>query len=288
MTCEDVQQELEAYVLGALDEEEARLVEAHAKACAHCAAEARAYESTVSYLALSVPLYRASPRLKDRILSSIGAVRPLGLTGFFARRWVLGSAAAVLLAFAIGGAVWAVMLSREVSRLRTDNVRLAELTQLDAEQRTALLQLRSQLSSAQNEQFRMSRTLEEQARLIVLALDPQLIPTEMQGTSLAPSARCNYVWSGQQGVGALTCRDLPSMAFGLTYELWATKGDKTLALGTFKPNWDGTASLLVKFPPDAEGAVSNLWITLERDGTARARPSNDVVVQRVASQQAAR
>ena len=49
----------------------------------------------------------------------------------------------------------------------------------------------------------------------------------------------------------------------MSYELWATKGDKTVPVGTFLPRYDGTASLLVKFPEAAQGPVSNLWVTLE-------------------------
>ena len=75
----------------------------------------------------------------------------------------------------------------------------------------------------------------------------------------------------------------------ITYELWATKGDKTLAVGTFLPRDDGTASLLVKFPTDAEGPVSNLWVTLEQQTSGtRARPSNEVVLFRSPDQQAQR
>jgi len=194
----------------------------------------------------------------------------------------------VLVAVAVGGIVWAILLSAEVSRLRADNSQLAELSQLDTEQRTALLRLQGDLNSARTEQRKISTTLEEQATLIVIALDPALIPTELQGTSLAPQSRCNYVWSTKQSVGALTCREMPNTAFALIYELWATKGEKTVPLGTFMPRTDGTVQLLVKFPTDVEGPVSNLWVTLEQQASARSKPSSEVVLERAPVQQAAR
>src|SRR5690606_18492261 len=104
-------------------------------------------------------------------------------------------------------------LSSEVSKLKADNARLAVLTELDAEQRRALLQLEGKLNSAQNEQQRISTTLEEYANFLTVALDPNLIPTELGGTGIAPKASCNYVWSTKQGIGALTCKDLPATAF---------------------------------------------------------------------------
>jgi hypothetical protein len=162
---------------------------------------------------------------------------------------------------------------------------LSELTELDVEQRKALL---LDLARARTEQTRMSTTLAEQATLLVLALDPELVPTDLEGTTLAPSAACNYVWSTKQSVGALTCNDLPEMSFTLTYELWATKDGTTVPLGTFLPRQDGTAALLVKFPEELDGPVSNLWVTLEALQVRRPQPSGEVILHQSPANQANR
>lgn len=289
MKCETLRENYEAFALGVLEPDQARQIEAHIRDCADCAQAVRAYQTAVDHLALAVPLYRAPPRLKQRIMGGVGAFGPTAFVPPFLRtRWWAASAAAVLLAFAVGGLAWAIILSAEVGRLRQDNSHLAELTQLDAEQRTALLRLQGDLNSARNEQRRMSTTLDEQATLIVLALDPDLVPTELQGTAIAPQSRCNYVWSRTQSIGALTCKNLATTPFAMTYELWATKGDKTVPLGTFLPRIDGTAQMLVKFPSDVEGAVTNLWVTLEQQNATGAKPSNDVALQRAPAQEAVR
>lgn len=290
MSCEDFREDLEAYALGALEPLEQRRISAHLRECpSDCNAIVSAYQVAVDYLALSVPRYHASPRLKDRILGGIGAIRQPIYARVLANRWVAASVAAVLVAMAVGGVTWGTILSTQVDRLQKDNRALAQLTQLDAEQRAKLLKLQGNVNSAQTEQGRMNKTLEELSTLTVIALDPDLIPTGLEGTSLAPTSRCNYVWSTKQSYGALTCKDLPSTAFSLTYELWATKGDKTLPLGTFGPRVDGSASLLVKFPTDATGPVSNMWVTLEQQQPQpRSKPSNDVVLQRSPESQAAR
>ncbi len=234
-----------------------------------------------------MPLYRAPARVKDRLLGGIGAF-PAPALSMMRRRWWAVSAAAVLVAFAVGGLTWAIVLSSEVSKLRSDNERLAQLTELDAAQRQALLSLEGRLNSARSEQLRLSTTLEEQATMLVVALDPDLIPTELGGTSLAPQASCNYVWSSKQAVGALTCKDLPTTAFSVGYELWAIKGDKSVPVGTFLPRYDGTASLLVKFPESAQGPVNSLWVTLEELSAGRNAPSSQVVLQPLPPQQATR
>ena len=280
--------DLEAFVLGALEPDEAGRVEAHIATCDECAQLVHSYRLAVENLALSVTPFRASPRLKQRIMGGIGAVRPFGLPRLFVTRWAASAAAAVLLAFAIGGAAWAIILSSQVEQLKRDNVALAELTELDAEQRSALLRLQGDLYSARNEQRRMSTTLDEQATLLVLALDPDLSPTELEGTRLASTAACSYVWSTKQSVGALTCRDLPTTAFSLTYELWVLKGGELLALGTFLPRDDGTAAMLVKFPEETAGPVDNLWVTLETFGVDRSEPSAEIVLKRAPANQAAR
>jgi hypothetical protein len=286
-TCDEIRDDLEAFALGVLDSARTNHVAEHLTECRDCSEIVVDYEMAIERLALAVPLHRANIRVRDRILGGIGAF-PAPILSMVRRRWWAVSAAAVLLAFAIGGLTWAIVLSSEVSKLKADNARLAVLTELDAEQRRALLQLEGKLNSAQTEQQRISTTLDEYATFLTVALDPNLIPTELGGTSIAPKATCNYVWSTKQSVGALTCKDMPSTAFSLVYELWAIKGDRAVALGTFEPRTDGTASLLVKYPETAEGPVTNLWVTLEDANALRSIPGSEVVLKPVPALQATR
>ena len=285
--CDEIRDDLEAFALGVLDNARTNHVADHISECRDCSEIVFDYDMAIERLALAVPLHRANIRVRDRILGGIGAF-PAPILSMVRRRWWAVSAASVLLAFAVGGLTWAIVLSSEVSKLKTDNARLAVLTELDAEQRQALLQLEGKLNSAQNEQQRISTTLEEQATFLTVALDPDLIPTELGGTTIAPKATCNYVWSTKQAIGALTCKDMPSTAFSLVYELWAIKGDRAVALGAFTPRTDGTASLLVKYPETAEGPVTNLWVTMEDANALRNIPSFDVVLKPVPALQATR
>src|SRR5688572_147432 len=119
MNCNEAQELLEAYALGALDPIEMRAIAAHISECSDCARIARVYQRAIDHLALDVPLVKASPRLKDRVLGGIGVYRPRTFTGRMINSRIFAAAAAfVLLAVAVGGLAWAVILSREVSQLR--------------------------------------------------------------------------------------------------------------------------------------------------------------------------
>jgi hypothetical protein len=286
-TCDEIHEDLEAFALGVLDDVRTQYVANHLAECRECSEIVFDYEMAMERLALAVPLHRANIRVRDRLLGGIGAF-PAPILSMVRRRWWSLSAAVVLIAFAVGGLTWAIVLSSEVSKLKQQNAQLAQLTELDEAQRRALLQLEGKLNSTQNEQERISTTLDEYATYLTVALDPNLAPTELGGTNLAPRASCNYVWSQKQAVGALTCRDMPAMAFNLVYELWAIKGDRSVALGAFYPRPDGTASVLVKYPEEAEGPVTNLWVTLEDDNALRGVPSDNVMLRPLPALQANR
>ena len=287
MSCEEIRQDLEAYALGALETPAARTVEAHIAECAECSEIVHDYQHAVAHLSIAVPLYRASPRLKSRVMGGI-SLNTVSIAPILRSGWVMATAAAVLIGIAIGGAVWASIVSSEVGRLKQQNERLIAISELDAGQRAAILQVQSQLTTARTEQERLSTTLDEYATLVQIALDPDLVPTQLQGTQLASAASCSYVWSVKQSIGALTCKNMPSTSFASSYELWAQKGNDTLPLGTFAPRTDGTASLLVTFPGWATGPMTNLWVTLEPEDGSRGGPSAQVVLQPAPALQAQR
>ena len=290
MSCDELREDLEAYALGVLEHDRVHQVEAHLSRCEDCTAIVRDYQHAVDHLALAVPLYHASPRLKQRIMGGAAGFRPSAIPAALGRRWVMATAAVVVIGFAVGAIAWATALSLEVSNLKERNANLEAMSELDAEQRAAILKVQNELNSARNEQQEMSTTLDQYATLLKVALDPDLIPTELKGAEPLASANasCSYVWSTKQSLGALTCKNLPSTTLALTYELWATKGGSTLALGSFEPRIDGTASLLVTIPNWAPGPVTSLWVTLESASGTRDKPSSQVVLQPVPSQNAQR
>jgi hypothetical protein len=291
LDCEPVREDIEAYALGALDAFSTRRLEAHLRTCASCRDLVRAYALTVDQIALSTPIARAPARLKERVLGSVGAFRPTVTPATLVRtsRW-WAAAAVLFLAFGIGAVVWAFTLSAQVNDLKRDNAALAQLSQSDAEDRTRLLQVQADVNNAKSQQRAMEAVIADQQALIRLALDPDLIPTEMLGTTVAPQAYCRYVWSSSQSMGALNCQNVPSISFALTYQLWAVRGERVISFGTFTPRSDGTASLLYKPTGDGSGLgpITNLFVTLESASSIARQPSAEVILQRDSTELAAR
>ena len=83
---------LPAYVLGSLDEAEAKLVTAHLVDCSVCQAELRTVEAVVSELALAVPEVDPPAALKGRLMARIqptqSAAVPQPAPGWW-QRWTL-------------------------------------------------------------------------------------------------------------------------------------------------------------------------------------------------------
>jgi len=61
-----------------------------------------------------------------------------------------------------------------------------------------------------------------------------------------------------------------------------------VSMGAFNPRNDGSAHLIVKPQPDSSGPISNMWVTLEVVANTVTKPSNEIILQRAPSQQAAR
>ena len=64
-------EELAAYALGALDQEETANVSRHLADCAVCQAELQAFQTVVDYLSYAAPAASPSPELKGRLMARI-------------------------------------------------------------------------------------------------------------------------------------------------------------------------------------------------------------------------
>ena len=68
--------QLPAYALGILSNEEAQIVERHLETCASCQEELRTYETVNAELALTVPMVEPPPTLEKRLLDRVTKSRP--------------------------------------------------------------------------------------------------------------------------------------------------------------------------------------------------------------------
>jgi anti-sigma factor RsiW len=75
MRCNECHENIAAFVLGALADDEARSVEAHLSVCPTCAADVHCYQSIIDLLPLTVQLFEPPPMLWERILNRIESSR---------------------------------------------------------------------------------------------------------------------------------------------------------------------------------------------------------------------
>lgn len=210
MTCQEAEELLGAYALGALPEEERERVEAHLLSCAEHRRAADELTRLVSLLALTVEERAPPPELRDRIFQAVGEgkskprIVPLGTQSRSAgpmggRRafpaWrpqpaTLGLAAAALLALAAG-------------------IGLGHYA-------------------------------------IQPAAGPHLATLNFAGNQLAPNsrARLDYIQAQQRGLFEVT--GLPALTPGSVYEIWLFKGGSPVDAGVSDASGGRLAAALNK------------------------------------------
>lgn len=131
LTCDEVEDSLSAYALGALDADEVDVVDAHLVECASCrAAFARELE-TVGALAAIVPPFEPSPEVRRRLLAEVSNERtaslpvPITIAAERSRRmrWLLATTSVAAALLLIGVGVLGVLLQRALDdREESQNV----------------------------------------------------------------------------------------------------------------------------------------------------------------------
>lgn len=126
-TCTWARERLHAYALGALEEDEARRVEAHLVGCGECRRLATELEEAASLL--PVALAQASPlrppaSLRDRLVAEAGRRSRAPRRPWWRPRAALGLAAVALAALLV---TWNVRLENALSQQRSLRARIADL-----------------------------------------------------------------------------------------------------------------------------------------------------------------
>ena len=200
--------QIPAYALDCLDEEEAFQVEAHLTVCAACQAELEAYKVTAAYLGLTAPQVQPPARLKASILRSVNqqtarvqARQKVGAPEFWIRlyRWMYST-----------GPIWVGVSLLLVIALVASN-----------------LVLLNQVKSAQSSEFHL---------------------VALKGTSNAPNASGIMVISQEGMAGTLIVDGLPVLGTAKQYQLWLMKDGKRVSGGLFYVGQGGYGMLAVQSP----------------------------------------
>ena len=276
MNCEEAQELLDAYSLGAVDKSETRRVKRHLSGCPNCRLRHEQAVETTALLALAAPLRRASPALRLRLRQQV--VPRSGLRWLSAPRLSWATAAAMLAVFSLGALTWGGVLQTQVNGLKSDSNRYAVLyDELERRGQTVDV-LQKALTDAAFRQENLQTLLQEQDQAMrVVALGSQG-SEDLVGTAPASSARGRYLWSDQENLGVLFLTNLPQLSEDRSYQLWLLRdGGTPVSGGIFRPEADGSARLLVHIG-DLGGTLTGMAITSE-PAVGSGTPTGAIVLQ---------
>jgi anti-sigma-K factor RskA len=231
----------DAYVLGALPEEERRELEEYLAAHPERQAEVDELGAVAGLLALSPQEHEPSPELRSRILDAVGAeaVRPRAAGRRSALAWIgellgarnLALGAATLLV--IGLFSWSMLLRGEVQ---------------DLQGRVQSLQSQPQ--------------------------GPQMV--ELGGTGTEQGARAELVTlEGDRAV--LVVENMPPVPEEKTYQIWVIEDDVPKPSGLFEPRQDSVAAV-VEHPLEGGDVVA---VTVEPEGGSPKPTTDPMLVAKV-------
>ncbi len=239
--CTDVAENTDAYVIGALDGDEARALAAHLERCADCTRRIEIAQGTSHALAFAVPLAAPSASVKARVMA--GALALEAAQRKPQPRWHSRALAAAFALMAVGALVWGTSLQYRVHVLRGQNASLrGEVNAAAARHSDIDAQLAAETGTAK----RLSDLVAFDDRLLDVSSEPDAESVRLVGTTLAPAATGRYVWSLSRELGALDVAHLPALADGMAYELTIIYAGRTENGGTFTIDGSGNGNLVVR------------------------------------------
>jgi anti-sigma-K factor RskA len=243
MKCEEIKDLLDAYALGAVDQDEAYRLEGHVADCLDCWEELNKSRRTAALLALSVPMHRAPDDLRRRVMARAQMDEARAERRHFLPRlrptW--RSAVGAMGVAAVGALFFASLLQVQVAGLRGDKNQIAQ-----------------ELTAA-------STQLEQQRQIVAVlsASDSEKIP--MDSAALRSQAESVYNWSRDSAAGFIVCNNFPALPPGQVYEIWFTTTARVEPVATFVPHADGGCQI----PMDMsriEWRPGGIGISIEPEG----------------------
>jgi hypothetical protein len=219
MDCRVVQEQIEAYAVGALDQAEASEIAAHLAGCPSCRRLARSYESALAALpealAAASPL-RAHPAVKDRVMRRIDAVP----TGRRRHPWMWPAVAAAAGLALLISTSWGLRTSEQLTHERAVNAELQAKLE-------ARVQSRDQLT------------------VFEIVDSPSTTKLSMRSTDGSGAYGKIFTKADASDVVVMVNR-LSQPQPGQTYLLWLTSSGNTKLAGRLDVDSDGFAYLIYR------------------------------------------
>lgn len=242
MTPDEREELLAAYALGTLSGPDARAIEELVRGDARAAADLAVYHEIVDMIALSVPLRHADPRLRDRVMDAARRESRRQRERPSLRRWIpWGAVAAAVVVVAL----WGLELRGDIQALERQNNALTAVVEADAKRIDAIA---GDASGGQPDALRLQleSALADQQLTLAVTADPDAASSVLQPTPSGHGASGRYLWSEELGAGVIVVRSMPALPIGSVYEVWLEDGTFAVAAGTFVPDSDGAAEVVVR------------------------------------------
>lgn len=288
MRDEHVDEYVDLYALGALEQSEQTMVDEHLDECARC--RALLDESTrVSELLTWAPIQvDPPPDLERRVMARINQLarteqrgQPAATSRPFRRPWFavpgtalrLTAALALVQALLLGGLAWQLQNQSTTARQVTAQLQ-AEVTRLQGE--SAQLNQNNEQLAAENAQLVSAATelqplaallREPGTRLVALLNDP----TDTQ------SVRGYVVLQPEDNQGFVSTASLEPLPENQTYQFWLVDGDNLTSAGTFATDEQGVGRITLEGEQPL-GDYDAVGISIEPAGGSP-QPTQIVLVQ---------
>lgn len=213
MNCDSIQETIPSFVIGALDDHEARAVREHVCRCESCADDLASYELVPDALNIAVDEAPLPAGFTTRLVERATPVRALPSVSP-RRRWIPARlpwavvAASLILSLTLGGRAW--QLDRQLAAVQAGDGRAADLM--------------------------------ADPKVVDLALDPS--PNAAYGRI--------YV-SPEWDACVLIVSNLPALKDGQVYQVWLNGSRHRVSGGTFRPVAEGSTLMYVKPPAGLDG-----------------------------------
>lgn len=243
MTPEEREELLAAYALGTLSRPDAQAVEDLVQNDRAAADDLRSYHEVVDLIALSVPLRRADPALRDRVMEAARREtrRPRRVP---TRRELAGWGVAI--AASIAALAWGLQLQQSVRQLDQRNTELTAIVESDAKQIARLVVAAGADFTGEGLRRQIEDTREVQQVALAVTTDPQARNSQLLPTPSGHEARGRYVWSESATAGVVVAQDLPPLPFGNVYQAWLLQGTTAVSAGLFTPDEQGSAEVVLR------------------------------------------
>jgi anti-sigma-K factor RskA len=243
--CEELEELIPAYVLGALEPTERSRVEKHLHDCPELRGQLAAYGYVAGQLAYAAPSVEPDRELKYRVLTAASPKRRFDFTfpnlvGDMLRSPVMVALALIL---AIGLGVWNISMQAQLSQqIAEDQKQIADSQKLIAQLGSEKDQIWSVMAYGQGQ------------------------PRELKGTEIAARSSGRLYGKGDQTSFMLVVHNLPPLELSKVYQLWLVDASgNRISGGTFTLDSEGYGWLVVGLKRPLTD-FTNMGITIEPTG----------------------